>query len=89
MSYPLLPAQRCVVAYLNDLRKRAKITPAVLYPTAEELGKLEEVQKSTGDLEEILALLDTYMVVLLDFFDSNVDKSILPLPQSSAEPTRT
>ena len=55
--------------------RKTKIMPTFLYPTAEEA---EEHQKPTEDLDEILALLNAYIVAVLDFFDTNGDKSILP-----------
>jgi len=55
--------------------KKAKIMPTFLYPTEKEV---KELQNASGDLDELLSLLDTYMVAMLDFFDANADKSALP-----------
>ena len=55
--------------------KKTKISPIFLYP---QPGEAESQQNPTGDLEEILRLLDSYVVAMLDFFDANADKSILP-----------
>jgi len=54
---------------------RVRIVPIVLYPSP---GEAEEVQHSTADLDELLASLDAYMTTMLDFFDANAHKSILP-----------
>ncbi len=63
---------------------RVKIVPILLYP---EPGEAEKAQHSTADLDELLALLDSYMTGMLDFFDANADKSILP--PVAAEATKT
>lgn len=62
--------------------KKAKILPAILYPTQEEMEKIGEIQRPSADLDEILASLDTYMTAMLNFFDGNADKSIL-MPKRS------
>lgn len=54
---------------------RVKIVPMVLYPSADEA---EEVQHSTADLDELLEVLGAYMAIMLDLFDANAAKSILP-----------
>jgi hypothetical protein len=55
--------------------KKPKIYPILLYPTE---GEAKSMQKPSGDIDEIMALLDHYMTSMLDFFDANAEKSVLP-----------
>ena len=55
--------------------KKAKIYPTLLYPTD---GEAKSVQKPSADIDELMALLDRYMIALLNFFEANADQSILP-----------
>ena len=61
--------------------KKARIDPILLYPTE---GEVESAQKPSGDIDEIMSLLDRYMIAMLDFFDVNADKSVLPPAKPSA-----
>lgn len=61
---------------------KAKIHPTLLYP---EHGDAEALQIFTGDLDEILGLVSKYIIGMLDFFDANADKSVLPREQATSE----
>src|SRR2546426_9526647 len=61
---------------------KTKIAPGFLYP---EPGEAETMQNPTGDVDEILLLLDNYIIAILDLFDANAEKSILP-PQTPRSP---
>src|SRR5437773_6989363 len=58
---------------------KTKIAPGFLYP---EPGEAETMQNPTGDIDEILLLLDNYIIAILDLFDANAEKSILPPPET-------
>jgi hypothetical protein len=60
--------------------KKAKIYPTLLYP---EQGEVESLQYSTGDINELLALIGRYIIAMLDFFDANAEKSILRLGRTN------
>jgi uncharacterized protein YfbU (UPF0304 family) len=68
--------------------KKAKILANILYPTQEEAEKMAQFQQSTGDLDEVLQMLDTYMVAILDLFEANAQKSILPPPKEKTAHTQ-
>ena len=70
---------RIVHATRWDADKKAKIAPSLLFPMDEEE---DSFQHSTGDIDEILARVDRYIIAMLDFFDANAEKSILPLSKS-------
>jgi len=54
---------------------KARIYPMVLFPRE---GEAESLQNPTGDIEGLLILVGRYISAMLDFFDANADKSILP-----------
>ena len=68
------PRFMCVTSWGPD--KKPKILPTLLHPKE---GETETIQKPSQDIDEIMLRLDAYMVSMLDFFDANADKSILPL----------
>jgi hypothetical protein len=71
---------RVLFGTMWGLDKKARIAPSIIYPVGDEA---KTAQEPTGDIEEIMALLDQYLTAILDFFEANADKSILP----HSEPT--
>jgi hypothetical protein len=72
-----LEEPRIIFATSWGPEQRAKIQPTFLYPEPEEIGLL---QKPSDDLMALLSRLALYMTAMLDFFDANSGKSILPPP---------
>jgi len=74
------PRLQFATSWGSDLK--AKIYPMVLYPRE---GEVESFQKPTHDLDEILDLIGSYIIAMLDIFEDNADKSMVPRVQADGE----
>jgi len=79
--------KRCIIDYRNDALEHIS-NPRLIHGTNWRAGKTaiaihsvypskSDKVKETEDLNELFKLLDHYIVAMLDFFETNIEKSIL------------